>query len=44
MHLGNRARVGVDAVFRKAVQNAVDVLTGQECPFIVNLEVIRRSS
>ena len=27
-----------------AVQNAVDVLTGQECPSIVNSEVISRPS
>ena len=43
-HLGNRARVGVDAVFRSAVQNAGDVLSGQECPSIVNPEVLSRSS
>ena len=42
-HLGNRARVGVDAVFRCAVQNAVDVLTGGECSSIVNPDVLRQN-
>ena len=41
-HLGNRARVGVNAVFRQSVQNVVEVLTGRECSAIVNPEVLEQ--
>jgi len=41
-HMGNRAHVGVNAVFRRAVQNAIDVLTDRECEFIVNPAVAGR--
>ena len=43
-HLGNRARVGVDAVFRQAVQNAADVLEGRRCSHIINPAAIGRRS
>lgn len=38
-HLGNRAIEGVDAVFRSAVENAIDVLTGRRPKFVVNPSV-----
>jgi phosphoglycerate dehydrogenase-like enzyme len=40
-HIGNRARDGVDAVFRRAVTNAADVLAGRPCRYIVNREALR---
>jgi phosphoglycerate dehydrogenase-like enzyme len=39
-HLGNRARTAADAVFRLAVQNAVDVLAGLLPRHIVNPQAI----
>ena len=42
-HLGNRAREGMHAVFRCALQNAVSILRGEETPFILNPEVRSRS-
>jgi phosphoglycerate dehydrogenase-like enzyme len=38
-HIGNRVRVGVDAVLQRAVQNALAVLQGRPCEFTVNPEV-----
>jgi D-3-phosphoglycerate dehydrogenase len=35
-HIGNRARTGVDAVFRRAILNAADVLAGRPCGCVVN--------
>jgi D-3-phosphoglycerate dehydrogenase len=41
-HIGNRARDGVDAVFRQAIENAVDVLFERRPPWVVNPEVYGR--
>lgn len=41
-HIGNRARVGVEAVFRAAVENAIAVLSGNECPNAINPEAHRK--
>ncbi len=38
-HVGNRAREGMNAVFRRAIQNAVDVLQGRRSPDVVNPDV-----
>lgn len=35
-HIGNRAIEGVNAVFRRAIINAADVLADRPCPFTVN--------
>jgi D-3-phosphoglycerate dehydrogenase len=40
-HLGNRARGGVNAVFRCAVQNTVDILIGGHSKYIVGSDVVR---
>jgi phosphoglycerate dehydrogenase-like enzyme len=37
-HIGNRATTGVNAVFRLAVQNAIDVLAGRRPPHVLNPE------
>jgi phosphoglycerate dehydrogenase-like enzyme len=38
-HHGNRAIEGVNAVFRLAVDNVVQILSGHRCEFVVNPEV-----
>jgi phosphoglycerate dehydrogenase-like enzyme len=42
-HIGNRAWDGVHAVFRQAIENAVDVLLERRPPWVVNPEVYGRS-
>jgi len=42
-HIGNRARDGVHAVFRHAIENAVDVLFQRRPQWVVNPEVYDRS-
>jgi D-3-phosphoglycerate dehydrogenase len=41
-HLGNRAHLGVNAVFRCAVQNTVDVLIGGHSKYMVRSDVVRQ--
>lgn len=38
-HLGNMALEGVRAVFERAVENAVAVVTGRRCEYVLNPEV-----
>ena len=43
-HIGNRVSDGVRAVFRLAVQNAIDVLAGKRPQFVVNSQVYARQA
>jgi gluconate 2-dehydrogenase len=41
-HIGNRALDGVNAVFQRAITNAIDIVSGRRPQWIVNPEVYDR--
>ena len=41
-HMASSTNEAINGMGKQAVQNLIDVLTGKECPYIVNREYLRR--